>query len=776
MKWVVFGVFLAVLILFSTSSFSVDESDGYVGIPETCTGEVPHGSCFADKPAYCDNGQIVLNCSFCGCDAGFECNGTACIKMPLQCGNTLNGQCSPEKPFYCYNGVLRPHCSLCGCNEGYECKNDTCLKSVLKCSDGTVNGTCSAKKPLYCHNGYLMERCGTCGCETGACANDGGCYENHPPYIRPIGNKEVKEGEVLEFYVNGSDPDGDSLSFYASRLPPGAYFEKTARKFHWNPAYNQKGNYWMDFFVLDDGEPVMSGHEEIMITVGEVNRPPAIDPIGDRKVDENVLIEFFVRASDPDGDNVVYSAEPLPEGAAFDNITSKFSWLPTTGQQGNYKIRFTVSDGKINVYREIVITVGNVNRMPVALIANPIANQEFLVGTKILFSAVTSYDEDGDKLAYSWDFGNGEVLQTGSPTTERFYTTAGAYNVVLSVSDGKNYSTKTITVNIIEASVKDTDGDGVYDAADQCPNTEPFKAVSIYGCELPRYNKFENDLTTDFSKVDLLNATNITIGIPEVAKIEFRKNELTLVGKNLNKYIEIGEGSIIINTEISPDLNKSAVITFYNVTLDNPIVTKDAVFCKECRLISYENSTFVFSVQHFTTYALLSRISYSGYCGDGLCSIYETCDNCQEDCGKCKEGASYAGGPPKACEEMWVCSGWSECNELNLRTRECVDVNICGTFDKKPKEAMECREGQDYSSFLMFGVTVMILVIAYLAAENYKRRKADRKMDEFELEKFVKSYIYRGYAASEIKKILEAKSYDESEVDKILKHVQKEIF
>ena len=111
------------------------------------------------------------------------------------------------------------------------------------------------------------------------------------------------------------------------------------------------------------------------------------------------------------------------------------------------------------------------------------------------------------------------------------------------------------------------------------------------------------------------------------------------------------------------------------------------LYCPDCKVISYMKDTFSFSVPHFTTYSLFAWASYSGYCGDGLCSLYESCHDCKNDCGECKdEPDDEPGTGIGPCEELWVCSGWSECNELNLRERECMDVNLCGTRDKKPLE------------------------------------------------------------------------------------------
>jgi PKD repeat protein len=657
--------------------------------------------------------------------------------------------------------------------EGYECSsNEYCVKSVTKCTDGTFNNECSSEKPYYCMNGSLVEKCLVCGCEKGECMDDGSCRENHPPVLHPIYDKTINEGENLEFTLDASDLDDDEIYFFSSNLPPGATFNEKIGRFSWTPGYNQTGNYWTTFAVVDSGRPTLADEETIRITVGETNRPPVLKPIGDVVGYEDALIEFVVSAEDPDGDNLSYRAEGVPRGAKFDNAARKFSWIPVFDQKGNYKVIFTVSDGKLNASAEVLVTVGDVNRPPKAKISYPLDGHEIFSGREALFSATGSNDPDNDSLTYVWKFGDGGMNGTESETITHVYEKPGNYSVSLLVTDRIAYDSYNINIVVQEELVKDSDNDGIRDEEDKCPGTPPFTKVSAQGCPLPKYTEFENNLTTDFSGQDLLNATYITIGKTGKGKIDFRKNGLNVAGKNLDKYVEIGDMNVTIRTENAPELNRSAVVTFYNVTIDDPLILRDMFYCADCKIINRENDTLVFSVPHFTTYSLMSRTSYSGYCGDGLCSIYETCAICREDCGDCKGETT----PPKQCEEMWVCSGWSECNELNLRTRECTDINLCGAGGKKPSEAIECGSEGDYSSMILFSVVVVALLFLYAVAETYKKRKEDRKMDEFELEKFIKGYIYRGYTSAEITNILEQKGYAENDVTKILKKIQKEIF
>ncbi|NIO44912.1 MAG: hypothetical protein GTN36_05165 [Candidatus Aenigmarchaeota archaeon] len=41
------------------------------------------------------------------------------------------------------------------------------------------------------------------------------------------------------------------------------------------------------------------------------------------------------------------------------------------------------------------------------------------------------------------------------------------------------------------------------------------------------------------------------------------------------------------------------------------------------------------------------------------------------------------------CEEDWICTDWSECED-GSQTRKCVDKYDCGTFYNKPEESRKC--------------------------------------------------------------------------------------
>jgi hypothetical protein len=119
---------------------------------------------------------------------------------------------------------------------------------------------------------------------------------------------------------------------------------------------------------FDKGTPenvyLESGAKTIIrnIRLLPINRPPALNPIASKTVDEGQTLQFAVSASDPDGDVLVYQADNLPGGATFDTETGIFRWTPGYTQAGKYLgVSFGVSDGKLTDSEDTVITVNQVS-------------------------------------------------------------------------------------------------------------------------------------------------------------------------------------------------------------------------------------------------------------------------------------------------------------------------------------------------------------------------------------------------------------------------------
>ena len=121
-----------------------------------------------------------------------------------------------------------------------------------------------------------------------------------------------------------------------------------------------------------------------------------------------------------------------------------------------------------------------------------------------------------------------------------------------------------------------------------------------------------------------------------------------------------------------------------------------------------------------------STIRQQSYCGDGSCDngAGESCSTCARDCGSCSSSSGGGGGDDdedststssssssnldpdfrstdsdgtdteetdnqEECEPSWDCTDWSSCAD-GIQTRECTDINECGTEDGMPIQRRAC--------------------------------------------------------------------------------------
>ncbi len=323
-----------------------------------------------------------------------------------------------------------------------------------------------------------------------------------PPVLAAIGNRTVDEGQLLEFTINATDPDGDPLVFAVSNLPTGATFDAATLTFSWTPDFSQSGAYSGVRFEVTDG--IFIDSEEITITVNDVPQPPVLAVIGDKTVDEGQLLEFTVSATDPDGDLLSFSASNLPTGATFDAATQAFSWTPDFTKSGDYpNVRFEVTDGVLTDFEEITITVNNVSQPPVMMATGYKRVDE----GQLLEFTVSATDPDGDALTFStFNLPSGATFdgstQTFSWTPD--FTQAGVYyGVRFEVSDGTfmDFEEITIQVNAIGTLLQ------TFPNPTPAVNDQFGYSVAILGDNVLVGAPFDDTGETDIGTVYLLDGT-----------------------------------------------------------------------------------------------------------------------------------------------------------------------------------------------------------------------------------------------------------------------------
>ncbi len=127
----------------------------------------------------------------------------------------------------------------------------------------------------------------------------------------------------------------------------------------WGEAWGNKG-----YFKIKMGECGIGKWVLKLWGVKINNKAPVLNTIGDKVIKEGQEFSLQLQASDPDDDALTYNIAPvsLPLGVSFNWSSGEFAWTPSYTQSGEYSFRFSVTDGLLEDYEYVKITVLNVKK------------------------------------------------------------------------------------------------------------------------------------------------------------------------------------------------------------------------------------------------------------------------------------------------------------------------------------------------------------------------------------------------------------------------------
>ncbi len=262
----------------------------------------------------------------------------------------------------------------------------------------------------------------------------------------------------LNIIVVATDPDGDVIK-YSSNSSLFNIDEYTGL-LSGNPTHDDVGIHWVNITATEVNSSVspaelLSDHLILKINVRITNERPYITkftPMGKDSIDfitgstvlecrEDETTTCSISFHDPDGDACTFSSNFTNQRFELDGNIGNISFSPIQEDVGDHHINLTISDRLLRNWADIIIRVENVNDPPEA---KPISHSGGVDNLTVTLSTEEGYDEDGDELNYSWEFGDGEIgngLSVGHT-----YAEPGNYTVILGVSDG--FDTTRISKNI----------------------------------------------------------------------------------------------------------------------------------------------------------------------------------------------------------------------------------------------------------------------------------------------------------------------------------------
>jgi parallel beta-helix repeat protein len=244
---------------------------------------------------------------------------------------------------------------------------------------------------------------------------------NRPPIIDtyyPSTDPTINEGESQEFNVTYHDPDGAAVSvqWYLDGTPT-----TTDDSYTFASDYDSAGIYNITV-VVSDG--LAQAFYEWDLTVSNVNRAPTIDshyPVTNPTIQEGESQEFNITKFDLDGDPllVTWWLNQSDTGETSDSYT----YAANHESAGTYNITVVVSDGLSQTLHQWILTVTDLKR---DIAITNMSTSKNIVGQGYTLSVNVTITNQGD-------------------LTETFNVTAYCNETALTLPNGKNYTTITLT-------------------------------------------------------------------------------------------------------------------------------------------------------------------------------------------------------------------------------------------------------------------------------------------------------------------------------------------
>ena len=199
-----------------------------------------------------------------------------------------------------------------------------------------------------------------------------------------------------------------------------------------------------------------------MIFSGSIKTPPVIMvPTVDTTVSQGKTLSFIVTIIASAQDTVVLGATDIsgakpPDSATFTPKTGLFTWNPTFGELGLYRIVFTATDGNLVVKDTVKITVNKTDRPPV------VQAQSINTGTnQAITVSMAASDPDNDPIT-QWQVtqkpSNGTATLADSTKGSVVYTPnagfAGVDTFAVKAFDGTLWSVASANVIVTVSSIK----------------------------------------------------------------------------------------------------------------------------------------------------------------------------------------------------------------------------------------------------------------------------------------------------------------------------------
>jgi len=278
---------------------------------------------------------------------------------------------------------------------------------------------------------------------------------NQPPKkpSKPSGTSNCIVGSSCSYSTSTKDPDADQVMYtfnWDDGTSTDTQLQASGKKVSVDHLWSSTGTYSVVVKATDSkGAP--SSLSNALTVVVNPNRPPKTPsrPSGSSKGYAGTSYSYSTLAKDPDGDELFYTfdwGDETEDKTGLVDSGTRSSMAHAWNEAGTYylKARATDSRGDASDWSSTLKVTIAANSAP-AVPDTPSGATSGKVRRSYAYST-SATDPDGDKVKYTFDWGDGKTSTTGyvksgvSSSASHKWSSAGTYQIVSRATDSKGRS------------------------------------------------------------------------------------------------------------------------------------------------------------------------------------------------------------------------------------------------------------------------------------------------------------------------------------------------
>ncbi len=271
---------------------------------------------------------------------------------------------------------------------------------------------------------------------------------------------DILEDEAFDILLEGTDPDGDPLSFRISTPPARGTLTGDPPQLRYLPISDFNGSDAFTFIASDGA--LDSAEATVAIGILPVNDPPVADS-QTLTILEDEPVAITLTGADLEATPLDFRVVVGPEHGVLSGTPPDLWYAPTAEFSGADEFQFEVHDGEwASAPATVHISVEPVNDPPVV---NAGEDQLIPFSTPLLLCGTASDDglPDGAGLVSLWEKVDGPGAVTFAPpdalTTQATFDAPGRYRLRLSVTDSEFSAARELEVIVNQSPTADAGPD-----------------------------------------------------------------------------------------------------------------------------------------------------------------------------------------------------------------------------------------------------------------------------------------------------------------------------